>query len=200
MSEWIAFASYALVMSVTPGPNNVMVLSSGANFGLKRTMPHILGITYGFTLQTIAVCAVFGLALSQLAAPPAWLSWVGALYLVYLAYKILRSGPVGSALVSKPLTLWEGMIFQAVNPKAWIMAITTASVFVPKLGDLRLALFAMAFVLMIINLPCVTTWAAFGDALRGWLSKPGRRLAFNGIMGLLLLATAWHMVAPQGLP
>jgi threonine/homoserine/homoserine lactone efflux protein len=103
-----------------------MVLSSGANFGLRRTMPHVLGITYGFTLQTLAVCAVFGFAWGHLSAPPAWLSWVGAAYLAYLALKLLRAGPVGSALVAKPLTLWEGMIFQAVNPKAWIMALTTA--------------------------------------------------------------------------
>lgn len=195
MSEWIAFISYALVMSITPGPNNVMVLSSGANFGLKRTMPHILGITYGFTLQTLAVCAVFGLAWNHLSGPPAWLSWVGAAYLAYLAFKLLRAGPVGSARVAKPLTLWEGMIFQAVNPKAWIMALTTASVFVPKLGDLRVALLLMGVVLLLINLPCVTTWAAFGDALRNWLESPRRRAVFNGIMGALLLLTAWHMVA-----
>jgi threonine/homoserine/homoserine lactone efflux protein len=195
MSEWIAFASYALVMSITPGPNNVMVLSSGANFGLRRTIPHILGITYGFTLQTIAVCALFGVALNHLSSPPAWLSWVGAAYLVYLAYKILRSGPVGSTQVGKPLTFWEGMIFQAINPKAWIMAITTASVFVPKLGDLRVALLLMALLLILINLPCIATWAAFGDALRVWLGEPKRRRLFNGIMGVLLLATAWHMVA-----
>ncbi|MEP6885610.1 MAG: LysE family translocator [Gammaproteobacteria bacterium] len=195
MSEWIAFVSYALVMSITPGPNNVMVLSSGANFGLRRTMPHILGITYGFTLQTLAVCTVFGLAWHHLAGPPAWLSWVGAAYLAYLAFKLLRSGPVGTARVAKPLTLWEGMIFQAVNPKAWIMALTTASVFVPKLGDLRVALLLMGLVLILINLPCVTTWAACGDALRKWLESPRRRMVFNGIMGALLLLTAWHMVA-----
>jgi threonine/homoserine/homoserine lactone efflux protein len=195
MTEWIAFISYALVMSITPGPNNVMVLSSGANFGLRRTMPHVLGITYGFTIQTLAVCAVFGFAWGRLSAPPAWLSWVGAAYLAYLALKLLRSGPVGSALVAKPLTLWEGMIFQAVNPKAWIMALTTASVFVPKLGDLRFALLLMAVLLILINLPCVTTWAAFGNALRTWLESPRRRAVFNGIMGLLLLLTAWHMVA-----
>ena len=182
-------------MSITPGPNNVMVLSSGANFGLRRTMPHILGITFGFTLQTLAVCATFGLAWNHLSGPPAWLSWVGALYLAYLAFKLLRAGPVGSALVAKPLTLWEGMIFQAVNPKAWIMALTTASVFVPKLGDLRVALLLMAVLLIFINLPCVATWAAFGDALRAWLESASRRRVFNGIMGGLLVLTAWHMVA-----
>ena len=195
MSEWFAFAGYALVMSITPGPNNVMVLSSGANFGLRRTMPHVLGIVYGFTLQTLAVCAIFGLAWSHVSGPPVWLSWVGATYLGYLAFKLLRSGPVGSALVAKPLTLWEGMIFQAVNPKAWVMALTTASVFVPKLGDLRVALMLMAVLLLVINLPCVTTWAAFGDALRAWLEVPRRRAIFNGIMAVLLLLTAWHMVA-----
>jgi threonine/homoserine/homoserine lactone efflux protein len=194
MLDWLALATYTLVMSITPGPNNAMLLASGARFGFARTLPHMLGISVGFALQTALVCAAFGIVQPWIAGGQAALSWIGIAYMGWLAWRLLRAGPVGSADGGvQPLAAWQSALFQWLNPKAWVMALTVASVFLPAGADLRIALAGIALVLTLVNLPCVALWAAFGTALRGWLAGARRRLAFNLLMAGLLAWTAWGM-------
>jgi threonine/homoserine/homoserine lactone efflux protein len=194
MLDWMALATYTLVMSITPGPNNVMVLASGARFGLRRTMPHLTGITLGFTAQVVLVSAGLGTVLYRLPQMRLGLQWVGVAYMFYLAVRLLGAGPVGEAERARPLRIWEAASFQVVNPKAWVMALTTASVFTPATGSLVLPLVLMAAVLLVVNFPCVTSWAVFGSAIRSWLNEPRRRRAFNVIMALLMVWTGWSMM------
>ena len=177
---FLAMVSFAFVMAFTPGPNNVMLLASGARFGFVRTLPHMLGISAGFALQTVAVCAAFGAVQPWIAGAQAVLAWVGIAYMGWLAWRLLRAGPVGQADVAQPLAAWQSALFQWLNPKAWVMALTTASVFLPAGADLRVVLAGMALLLVLVNLPCVALWAACGTALRRWL--PGITSRRRGVL------------------
>lgn len=194
MSDWLALGAYVLVMSITPGPNNVMVLASGARFGLRRTLPHLTGISLGFTVQVTVVCAGLGVALARFQLAQAWLRWIGIGYMFYLAFKLLRAGAVGSAHAARPLSAVEAAVFQAVNPKAWVAALTMASVFMPKSGSLPLAAASMALVLVAVNFPCASIWAVCGSALSSWLDHPRRRFIFNVTMALLMALTGLSML------
>ena len=123
MIDWLALGIYTLVMSITPGPNNIMLLASGARFGFRRTLPHLLGVSAGFTAQTVAVCAGLGLVTERLPGLQAWLTWAGVGFMAWLAYKLLRSGPAGSVHAARPLSTLEAALFQLINPKAWVIAV-----------------------------------------------------------------------------
>lgn len=197
MLDWLALATYTFVMSITPGPNNVMVMASGANFGFRRTVPHVLGIALGFSAQVVAVCSGLGTALARHPEVHTVLSWVGLAYMVYLAWRMLRAGRIaGGSSKARPMAMWEGVLFQLVNPKAWVMALTTAVVFMPASGDIPKALATIAVVLMLVNIPCVSLWAACGSALRNWLEQGRRRAAFNTLMAALMAVTALAMLRP----
>ncbi|MBB6013332.1 threonine/homoserine/homoserine lactone efflux protein [Aquamicrobium lusatiense] len=190
-----ALAAYAFVTSITPGPNNFMLLSSGVNFGFVRSIPHMLGIGIGFVVLLLAVGFGLGAVLTTFPALHTGLKIVGGAYLLYLAWKIamsrsVESGGDGSA---QPMTFLQAAAFQWVNPKAWVMAVTAMAVFSnPENPFLSVILIAVVF--GIINLPCVSSWAGFGMALRGFLSDPVRLKWFNIGMGVLLAATLWPML------
>lgn len=190
-----ALAAYAFVTSITPGPNNFMLLSSGVNFGFVRSIPHMLGIGIGFVVLLLAVGFGLGVVLTTFPALHTGLKIVGGAYLLYLAWKIamsrsVESGGDGSA---QPMTFLQAAAFQWVNPKAWVMAVTAMAVFSnPENPFLSVILIAVVF--GIINLPCVSSWAGFGMALRGFLSDPVRLKWFNIGMGVLLAATLWPML------
>ncbi len=190
-----ALAAYAFVTSITPGPNNFMLLSSGVNFGFVRSIPHMLGIGIGFVVLLLAVGFGLGAVLTTFPALHTGLKIVGGAYLLYLAWKIamsrsVESGGDGSA---QPMTFLQAAAFQWVNPKAWVMAVTAMAVFSnPENPFLSVILIAVVF--GIINLPCVSSWAGFGMALRGFLSDPVRLKWFNIGMGVVLAATLWPML------
>ena len=190
-----ALLVYAFVTSITPGPNNLMLLSSGVNFGFARSVPHMLGIGIGFVVLLLAVGFGLGAILTAFPALHMALKVAGAAYLLYLAWKIAmaRSVNSGSEQNARPLTFLDAAAFQWVNPKAWVMAITAMAVYtVPESPFLSVLLIALAF--GVVNLPSVSVWAGFGTALRGFLSDPVRLKWFNIAMGLLLAATLWPML------
>jgi threonine/homoserine/homoserine lactone efflux protein len=187
----LALVGYASAMSLTPGPNNVMLLASGANFGFRRTVPHLAGITCGVVIMLLLV----GLGVGQIlvANPRLYLTLkvVGLVYLLWLAWKIANSGPVGAAANAErgtPMTFLQGALFQWVNPKAWVMAITATTTFTVSENYLQ-SLSMMALVFGAVNVPCVGVWAGFGVAVRGLLQEPTRLRAFNVTMALLLVAS-----------
>lgn len=190
-----AFVLFAFVSSITPGPNNTMLLASGVNFGVRRSIPHALGISVGFMVMVLAVGLGLGEVFKAWPALYTVLRYTGAAYLLYLAWKIATSGPVGTASSSarKPLGFWGAAAFQWVNPKAWVMAVTAMALYTdPDRPLMTLATVTLAFAL--VNLPCVSSWAAFGMALRNFLSEPSRLKWFNICMGIALAATLWPML------
>ncbi len=191
----LALAAYAFVTSITPGPNNFMLLSSGVNFGFVRSIPHMLGIGIGFVVLLLAVGFGLGAVLTTFPVLHTALKIVGGAYLLYLAWKIAMSRSVesGGDGTAQPMTFLQAAAFQWVNPKAWVMAVTAMAVFSNPANPF-LSVVLISAVFGIINLPCVSSWAGFGMALRGFLSDPARLKWFNIAMGVLLAATLWPMV------
>ena len=192
---FLALLVYAFVTSITPGPNNFMLLASGVNFGFVRTIPHMLGIGAGFFSLLLGVGFGLGAILMAFPSLHAALKITGGAYLLYLAWRIGMSRSLGKEgeAKAKPMTFLQAAAFQWVNPKAWVMAVTAMAVYTnPQARFLSVVLVAVAFAL--VNLPSVSTWAGFGMALRGFLSDPLRLKWFNIAMGLLLAATLWPML------
>ena len=185
---------FATTTSVTPGPNNMMVLASGVNFGFRRTIPHIAGITAGFFV--LLVCVGFGLGALLKAIPPLFvaLKIAGGLYLLWIAWKIGMSRSLGEGRTgAKPMSFLAAAAFQWVNPKAWVMAISSMAAYTdPHRYTLTVFLVALAFV--VVGIPSISLWAGFGSALREWLSHPARLKWFNIIMAVLLVLSLWPML------
>jgi threonine/homoserine/homoserine lactone efflux protein len=193
-----ALILFAFVTSITPGPNNLMLMASGVNFGFRRTIPHMLGIGIGFLSLLLGVGFGLGAVLAAYPVLHMALKVGGGAYLLYLAWRIAMARSMGSADEeadeARPMTFLEAAAFQWVNPKAWVMAVTAMAIYTnPQAPFLSVVLVAVAFAL--VNLPCVSTWAGFGVALRGFLSDPVRLKWFNIAMGLLLVASLWPMLA-----
>jgi threonine/homoserine/homoserine lactone efflux protein len=190
-----AAALFALVMTITPGPNNTMLLASGVNFGLRRTVPHVLGISAGMALLMMAA----GLGLAQAFERLPWLySALEALsvaYLLYLAWKIGTSSSVQMRDAERrPMRFHEAIAFQWINPKAWMMVLTAATT-IHLHASLSLNAALMAVVFVVIGLPCITAWAAFGTSLRRFLANPRWLRIFNLSMATLLVLSLYPIVA-----
>jgi threonine/homoserine/homoserine lactone efflux protein len=190
----LALVLFAFASSITPGPNNIMLLASGANFGLTRTVPHMLGISLGHAVMV----ALIGLGLLQLFEALPWLRptlmAVCAAYLLYLAWKIATAAAPDAAQASgRPFTFVQAAAFQWVNPKAWYMAIYAQTHFAPAETGIAGALL-VPVVFALVNLPSVALWAAAGTQLRRWLAAPGRLRVFNIAMALMLVASLYPML------
>ena len=183
-----ALAAFAFVTSITPGPNNLMLMASGANYGFRRTIPHMLGVGIGFTVMVVIV----GLGLMQVfdAVPITHtiLKYAGMAYLLWLAWKIAHAEmPDTTAPKGKPMTFIQAALFQWVNPKAWQMALTAITLYAPDRSLLSIVLVGVVFGM--VNLPSVSTWTVLGQQLRRILSSRRRLIVFNYSMALLLVAT-----------
>jgi threonine/homoserine/homoserine lactone efflux protein len=190
-----ALAAFAFVTSITPGPNNLMLMASGANFGFRRTIPHMLGVGLGFTLMVVVVGA--GLVRVFEAYPMSYdvLKVASVLYLCYLAWKIATAAPPSqSRQDGAPITFLQAALFQWVNPKAWAMALTAISVYAPSqsLGGIVL----VAAVFGAINLPTVSSWTVLGQQMRRVLTNPGRLRVFNISMAVVLVVSLYPVMFP----
>lgn len=189
LNDLLPFATYCALMSGTPGPNNVMLTSSGAHFGYRRTLPHILGIALGSAGLTLLACLGLGVVFDAWPVLQRVLQVSGALYLLWLAWRLLDSA-MGRADLERPFTFAQGAAFQLVNPKSWTRAITVAAVFMPHGLPAWQAAFFVSGIGMLIALPCISMWALFGVAIRRFLADPRRRRVFNAIMALTLAVLA----------
>ncbi|MDH0091835.1 LysE family translocator [Achromobacter mucicolens] len=184
-------ALFALVSSITPGPNNVMLASSGLSFGFRRSVPHLLGVNLGFTLMIFLVGVGLGSVFQQTPALYTVLKYAGAAYLLYLAWKIANSGPLDEGEArGKPFTFLQAAAFQWVNPKAWVMAVGVVATYTPQNGFFANLVIA-TLVCGIVNLPSIGIWVTFGTALRRVLHRPAAIRAFNVGMALLLVASLY---------
>jgi threonine/homoserine/homoserine lactone efflux protein len=194
------FLVFAAVSCATPGPNNLMLMASGTVFGLKRTAPHLAGVTLGFGAMTVAV----GLGLAQVlkASPLGFgvLRWGAAAYILYIAWRMVTAKGPGIAVTGeRPMSFLGAAAFQWINPKAWAMALGAVGTYAEH-DRFLIDVLIIAVAYMIINAPCALAWTGFGSTIRRWLKKPGHLKAFNGIMAALLVASLYPLVTePLGL-
>jgi threonine/homoserine/homoserine lactone efflux protein len=191
----LALSAFALVSSITPGPNNLMLMASGANFGFRRTIPHMLGVGIGFGVMILLV----GLGLVRIfdAFPVTHLilTILGVAYLLWLAWKIANAAaPDAARAGARPFSFLQAALFQWVNPKAWQMALTAITLYAPDRSAVAILWVALVFAL--INLPSVSIWTVLGQQMRRVLSSPARLRAFNWSMAALLVASLLPVVLP----
>ncbi len=189
MAQLVALLGFAFVSSFTPGPNNILLWASGATFGLRRTVPHVLGTAMG--LGAMALAAAAGIAALLAAVPVLGVAMrvAGSAYLLFLAWQIARSGTLTAGEASRPLSIVEAAAFQLVNPKAWIFALGAVTTFRPPgLGEVMGSL-AIAAVMMTVIVPAAALWAAFGDALGSLLHRERTRRVVNLVLAALVVAT-----------
>jgi threonine/homoserine/homoserine lactone efflux protein len=191
---FLALLAFAFVGSATPGPNTLMLLASGVNFGLARTVPHIAGIGLGF--GTLLLATGFGLGQILEASPTLHLvlKIASALYLIWLAWKIGSARAIGSKQsTAQPLTVLQAAGFQWVNPKAWVVGVAAMAAYTDPANYQATALLVVA-AFMLVLVPCALLWCGMGTSLRGFLAAPERLKWFNISMGVLLVASLWPML------
>ncbi|MEL0035433.1 MAG: LysE family translocator [Gammaproteobacteria bacterium] len=185
----LALISFSFVSSITPGPNNIMLMTSGANFGLRRTLPHLMGVSIGFIVMVLLV----GVGVMQIFTlfPVTYiiLKVISIAYLLYLAYRIAVSASLTSKQSdsAKPLTFIQAALFQWVNPKAWTMALMAITLFAPTQELHLVAIIASVFGL--VNIPCVSAWTILGRSMNKLLKNQRNLHIFNIVMAILLVAS-----------
>ena len=187
---FLALVGFCAATAWTPGPNNLLLLTSGVNFGFARTLPQLAGISVGFPVMIV----LLGLGLGQAftAYPPLYLALkiLGILYMVWLAWKVANAGPMHkeTASANRPMRFHEAVLFQWVNPKAWAMALTGAATYtLPSAYFITLLTIAGTF--LVVNIPGACAWIGFGVRLRKLLQDERRVRIFNWTMAALLVAS-----------
>jgi threonine/homoserine/homoserine lactone efflux protein len=188
----IAFVMFAVVMFFTPGPNNIMLLSSGLTYGFRRTVPHIMGITVGFAFMIGAVGIGLGTVFIAYPVLQTILKYAGAAYLIYLAAVIALSEPgePDQENARGPMTFWGAAMFQWVNAKGWVMVIGTITAYA-AIASFPWNIAIQVTLSLLLGAVSCTAWALFGTALRPILTSPMAVRAFNVVMALLLLASLY---------
>lgn len=190
----VAFVVFAVVGLYTPGPNNVMLLASGLNFGLRRTLPHISGVALGFAFLVAVVGFGLGAVFDAYPLLQSVLKYAGAAYLVYLAVVIARAGPVeADAAARRPLTFWEAALFQWVNIKGWIIAIGTVTAYA-ALANYPWNIVTMSLLLLVLGLSSAVAWTLFGSSLQKLVRSQRAIRIFNWIMAALLIASLYPVL------
>jgi threonine/homoserine/homoserine lactone efflux protein len=181
---------FSLVMAFTPGPNNMMLASSGATYGIRRTLPHMLGVSVGFPVMILLVG--LGLASLLLASPKLQLTMkvISCAYLLWLAVQIGLSKSTGDTASGKPMTFLAAAAFQWINPKAWLYAVGAISAYTSGSGtQLYRQVVIIAVLNIAVSLGSTTTWTAFGAGIRRFLRTQAKLRLFNLLMALLLLGS-----------
>lgn len=191
-TQWGPLIAFAFVSTFSPGPNNIMLMTSGANVGFVRTIPHMLGIILGFSIMVLLV----GVGLTELFHRYPMLQYglqiICTAYLIYLAVKIALSNPSQTTQRYQPMTFTAAALFQWVNPKGWSMALTAVSVFNQQASWIQLMVIALVFAM--VNIPSVSAWTVAGKQLSQWMNHPRYVRWFNGAMGGLLLLSVLPML------
>ena len=188
----IAFVVFAAVMFITPGPNNVMLLSSGLTHGFRRTLPHMAGIIFGMAFMIAAVGLGLGTIFITYPVLQTILKYAGAAYLIYLAAAIAISGPAtsGQDNARGPMTFWGAAMFQWINVKGWVMVIGTITAYA-AIASFPWNIVLQTAITLVVGTFSTVAWAWFGSALRPVLTSPSAVRAFNIVMAALLLASLY---------
>ncbi|WP_170550743.1 LysE family translocator [Ruegeria atlantica] len=192
----LALIAFAFVSSITPGPNNLMLMASGANFGFRRTIPHMFGIGLGFTVMVLLVGAGLVQVFDRYPVSYTVLKLASVVYLLYLAWKIAHAAPAnGKMAEGDPITFLQAAAFQWVNPKAWAMALTATTAYTPD--HTMQAIIFVALIFGAVNLPSVSTWTVLGQQMARILTNPRRLVVFNWTMAVLLVASLYPVLWPN---
>jgi threonine/homoserine/homoserine lactone efflux protein len=188
METLLPLVGFAFASSITPGPNNLMLSASGIAFGLRRTLPHLAGVAFGFLVLLLVCGSGVGAVVTAFPAVAVALKLFGTLYLLYLAWSMRNAlAPEAADASARPLRFVEAALFQFVNPKGWIMALTASSVFLPELEPRWLAVGLLGLVFLGVGLPCICAWAVVGVSLRRCLALERWRDFFSLMTGVLML-------------
>ena len=192
-----ALVVFAFVAAATPGPNNMMLLTSGVNYGFRRTIPHMAGITLGFAVMI----ALIGFGIGQLFDRLPWLYDVlrgaSVSYMLWLAWHIANAGPIARDVLAddaRPMSFLEAAAFQWVNPKAWATCLTAVAAYTLPI-KFTLSMIVVISIFALVTIPVVAMWTVFGVSLRGLLADPRRVRIFNVVMALALVASLWPILA-----
>ena len=188
--------TYYFIMFMTPGPNNAMLAISGIKFGFKRSVPHMIGIPIGHTIQIVSVCLGLGTLFQKFPEIQFILKFIGCGYLLYLAFKIFGSFNFIEQNNNKgrPMKIYEALLFQFFNPKAWVVALTVVTVFFPNEENFIKATLFVSLSAPLICFFSVTTWAGFGSTIRTFISNEKIKKFIEIVMSLLLALTAIFML------
>jgi len=191
----LAATLFALASSITPGPNNTMLMASGVNFGFRRSLRHLSGVQIGFWILLLATGLGLNTALSHFPGFYQGLRIAGTLYLLWMAYQLATAKPAGSDTnaPSQPMGFWAAVGFQWVNPKAWVMTVTCMSTYLPPNASFA-QLMTLMLMFVVVGLPCSLLWLGFGQAMRQWLQDPVRLRIFNVTMAIALVASLYPML------
>ncbi len=191
----IALTAFGAVMAFTPGPNNIMVLSSGLTYGFRRSLPHIAGIAIGISFMVAATGLGLGAIFVAWPVLQTILKYAGIAYLIYLAYVIAMSGPVtpGQDNQAAPMTFWGAALFQWVNVKGWVMAIGIITAY-SAVASFPWNIAVQAALMFVMGALSSVAWALFGSSLRPVLTSPRAVRAFNVVMAVLLLASLYPVL------
>ena len=196
ISILFALLGFAFVATVTPGPNNLMLMTAGANFGFRRAIPHMTGIVIGVTVLTFLVGAGLMALFDAYPALGAVLKIASTAYLLWLAMKIATAKPAASnEKSSEPMTLIEAAAFQWVNPKTWAMALSAITLYAPSQSFSSVAVIAAVFAA--VCFPAISVWTWLGTLMNKWLSSPLKLRAFNMTMALLLIGSLYPILAME---
>jgi threonine/homoserine/homoserine lactone efflux protein len=184
-------AAFAFASSITPGPNNLMLAASGLAFGVRRTLPHMLGVPTGFGLLLIACGFGVGRLVTEVPFIVPALKVLGSAYLIYLTWTLRRAfqSTAPHAAASRPLSFIQAVLFQFVNPKAWLMALTAAALFLPASNPSFSAIVAFCAVFLLVNVPCIGTWVTVGTTIRRWATDARRRRIIAMLFMVLMAYT-----------
>ena len=188
--EYFAVILFAITTYATPGPNNTMIMTSGLNYGIQRSMPHYLGIILGFRTMVIAVGLGLATLFDQIPLFNVLLKITGAVYLTFLAWRI-ATAPVSelSAGKGKPFTFIQAAAFQWINPKAWVMAVGAIATYTAVGSNYGIQVITIALIFLIFGAPCSLLWLWFGASLKRFLQKSDSVKRFNYAMAALLMTS-----------
>ena len=190
MEFYLAILLFTTTASITPGPNNIMIMASGVNFGVKRSIPHVLGICLGFPVMVIALGLGLGTIFENFPILHDIIKILGVAYLLYLAWLVASSSSFEeTSSPSRPLRFDQAVLFQWVNPKAWVMATGAISTYTTTAGDTLTQVLFIAFAFFITAASSVMIWLIFGAGLKRYLENPRHNRTFNISMALLLIAS-----------
>jgi threonine/homoserine/homoserine lactone efflux protein len=185
-----ALALFAFVAAITPGPNNLMLMTSGVKFGFGRTLPHLVGVILGFALMIALLGMGLNIIFQRFPAILPVMRIVGSLYMLWLALKIALAKPASAIESSgRPIGFFAAAAFQWINPKAWVMALSLLSTYAGVADDYGRSVLVMVALSAAITIPCSGAWALFGSSLRRLLTDPRLIRPFNFTMAALLVAS-----------
>ena len=193
---FLSLAAMSVVSSITPGPNNVMLMASGARFGITRTLPHLAGIWVGFSLMMALVGLGCGAVIESQPEVHRALKFVAAAFIVYIAWKIARAGAIEAETdgAFRPMRPHEAALFQAVNPKAWSMILAVMALFTTATSDKYGEVAWIVGVFSLFGIPCSFTWCLAGHFLARFFRSPRIAAIANVAMAVLLVLTVLPML------